>query len=211
MAKGSAALGHYQIRDVTSGLDTNADGDPEHDPKWIESVAKRRFPQQYDLTLRDATVRATVLDVGEVAQNPTAAGTNELRRISSMIPAIPRSSPRVRDAFIPLQEWEGLVLEVRADGGFVARLTDVAAQGQSVEEEAEFPATEINDDDRPLVVAGAIFRWTVGFLRSSAGTRKRTSQVVFRRLPQWTKNDLARADKQADELSGYFAHRGPEA
>ena len=86
---------------------------------------------------------------------------------------------------------------------FSARLIDLTARDRA-EEEAQFPMADVSDDDRPLVVAGAVFRWTIGLQRLPGGTKQRISQLVFRRLPMWTKTDIARADNLAAQWAQNF-------
>jgi hypothetical protein len=104
---------------------------------------------------------------------------------------------------VALQEWEGVVVEAYKDH-FVARLIDLTDRARSSDEEANFPATEVSDTDLPLVRAGAVFRWVIGYQKLPGGTKQRVSQIVFRRLPQWTKADITRADEIAAQLSMTF-------
>jgi hypothetical protein len=104
----------------------------------------------------------------------------------------------------PLQEWEGYVISVDPEQ-FTARLVDVTA-GQRVDEEvAEFPLSDLSDDNRVLLKEGAIFRWVIGYLRSPGGNKRRVSEVTFRRLPAWTKKDLESARSKATKLAREIA------
>ena len=101
--------------------------------------------------------------------------------------------------FHPLQEWEGYVVEISGDV-FTARLVDVAT-GEALEmEEADFPISDVEEKDRDLLKPGAIFRWSIGYIRRGS-TKIRASQIVFRRLPQWRAQDLDKARKHAEELA----------
>ncbi|MBP6806661.1 MAG: hypothetical protein KA125_00010 [Chromatiaceae bacterium] len=116
--------------------------------------------------------------------------------------ALSRFPPRqaqARSVLLPLQEWEGYVTEVRQDG-FTAQLVDLTADDRFPGEEADFAREDLSDTDLVLLREGAVFRWTIGYLKSPAGTKKRVSQIVFRRLPQWTKRDIAAADRNTDEF-----------
>ncbi len=110
--------------------------------------------------------------------------------------------PRTRQfvSFHPMQEWEGTVTEVDGDT-FTARLTDLTAGKSVAEEEADFLVDDITDDDRQLLVPGAIFRWAVGYQRSSGGSKKRVSHIVFRRLPMLTEKDAAEAKAEGARRS----------
>jgi hypothetical protein len=103
-----------------------------------------------------------------------------------------------------LQEWEGYVTDV-LQTTFVARLVDVTAGQHTASEEAEFPLDDVADGDRPLVKPGAVFRWTVGYIKSPGGSKKRMSQLVFRRLPQWTQRDLDDASIRARAIAKSIA------
>lgn len=83
---------------------------------------------------------------------------------------------------------------------FAATLIDVTARRKYEDEIAEFPISDVSDDDRDLLRAGAIFRWLIGYERLPSGTKRRVSSVVFRRLGEWSRNDLARAKQYAEEL-----------
>ena len=100
--------------------------------------------------------------------------------------------------FHALQEWEGYVLEKREDE-FTARLLDLTA-GSLHEEEATIPLEEIAEDDYIRVIPGSIFRWVIGYERSSSGTKRRVSQIVFRDLPAITKQDMFEAEQWARKV-----------
>lgn len=87
-----------------------------------------------------------------------------------------------------LQEWEGYVLRVD-DEEFEARLIDLTAGAAYEGEEATIPLQELSDHDARKLRVGAIFRWVIGYERTS-GSKKRVSQIVFRDLPAVTKSDL---------------------
>lgn len=112
----------------------------------------------------------------------------------------PAAAPTPRMSLQPLQEWEGYVTAIGSET-FSARLTDVTAGRHFEEETTEFPISDLSDDDRELLTLGAIFRWVIGYQRSAGGTKRRVSQVTFRRLPAWTRADLERAKKRSEELA----------
>jgi hypothetical protein len=99
----------------------------------------------------------------------------------------------------PLQSWEGVVLEVR-DKTFTVRLVDLT--GDRPEEEMELEKEELSDFDLELLEPGAIFYWRVGYRRQlPRGARERVSLVRFRRLPAWSKAELASARQRAEDLA----------
>jgi hypothetical protein len=96
---------------------------------------------------------------------------------------------------INLQEWEGRVTDISADT-FTAALLDITAREKSEAEEADFPLSDISDDDHELLKLGAIFRWVVGY-QKVGNTKERFSRIVFRRLPAWTKLEADAIEAEA--------------
>jgi hypothetical protein len=99
--------------------------------------------------------------------------------------------------FVPLQKWEGIVLQVFEDS-FFAQLVDLTSGG--VDEEAEFPVEEVSDADRSLIAPGAVFYWNIGYIDDISGQRTRASVIRFRRLPVWRSEELERAKRKAQHL-----------
>ena len=112
-------------------------------------------------------------------------------------------TPPPRVTLHVLQEWEGHILEIDGDD-VVAGLVDLTAGSSHDEEEAIIPLTEISDDDATALRVGGIFRWVIGYERSSSGAKKRVSRIVFRDLPEFTECDLQRAKKWAHETRRAF-------
>ena len=121
----------------------------------------------------------------------SADGAHQPKHIISL-----KTEPR-QSAFISLQKWEGVVLEVLSDS-FLTRLVDLTRTGP--DEEAEFPLDEISEEDRPLIRPGAIFYWNIGYHNSYSGQRTRTSIIRFRRLPAWTREEIEAAKQEAERL-----------
>ena len=109
-----------------------------------------------------------------------------------------RREPIVQNRFVPLQKWEGTVLQVLEDS-FFARLVDLTSSG--VDEEAEFPVEEVSDADRPLIMPGAVFYWNIGYIDNISGQRTRASVIRFRRLPVWRPEELERTERKAQHIS----------
>ncbi len=104
---------------------------------------------------------------------------------------LPPRPRRVSSAtFHALQEWEGYVLHIGKED-FEARLIDMTARATHEGEEATIPLQELSDHDAKKLCVGAIFRWVIGYERTTGGSRRRVSQIVFRDLPAVTKSDLA--------------------
>jgi hypothetical protein len=66
----------------------------------------------------------------------------------------------------------------------------------------ELEKQELSDFDLELLETGAIFYWTVGYrLKLPRGARERVSQIRFRRLPAWSRSEIAAAEERADRLA----------
>jgi hypothetical protein len=111
--------------------------------------------------------------------------------------------------FSPVQEWEGYVRAFGPDS-MSADLVDMTAHGKRITQQAEIPLEELSDIDREKLRIGAIFRWSIGYLRTPRGTKMRVSNIVFRDLPRWTQKDLREAREEAVELEQYFKSGRPE-
>lgn len=114
------------------------------------------------------------------------------------VPSIDQQSPRFRK----LQEYEGEVLSIRASD-FVARLTDLTDMG-APRLEATFSIDEVSPSDKPLMREGAVFYWVIGFKDYPNGQRKTEQFLRFRRLPIWSKRDIARLEARMDELKAFL-------
>jgi hypothetical protein len=107
--------------------------------------------------------------------------TENAASLLSLQPPKENAAPR-RLWLQSLQEWEGYVSEV-GEKTFRARLVDLTANQKFEDEVAEFAIEELSDDNAALLLEGAVFRWVIGYQRSESGTKRRVSEVVFRRLP----------------------------
>lgn len=119
--------------------------------------------------------------------------------ILSEIPFESHESPH-QEVFQALQEWEGFVQNIDNDT-FSARLLDITNK-ENPEEEGDFLIEDLRNDDIKMLKPGAVFSWVIGYVIKRDGTKRRSSDIVFRRLPQWTQNDITEADKEAKKLFG---------
>lgn len=103
--------------------------------------------------------------------------------------------------FAELESWVGVVLSVEEDA-FVAELQ--SNKPDTHPEEAEFGFDEVGDYDRDLVTEGSIFYWTIGYRQEGSGPRRRTSMLVFRRLPAYSASELVAARDRARALKREF-------
>ncbi len=104
--------------------------------------------------------------------------------------------------FKPLQQWEGLVTDVGPDS-FWAELIDLN-DSTKANEIAEILLAEISPSDRPLLVPGCIFYWSIGYDTSSGGQIRNTSEIRVRRNPIWSRLQLDRMKKAGHALFTEF-------
>lgn len=100
--------------------------------------------------------------------------------------------------FIVTQKWEGHVV-AQNDGVVKAIISDLTCPNNPPEE-IEFDIEEVSEADMGLVKIGAIFYWHIGYYDDINGQRSRSSSFRFRRLPAWSRLEIAQAKKEADEL-----------
>lgn len=101
---------------------------------------------------------------------------------------------------MPLQEWEGHVVEI-GDGDFTVSLVDITRGDKHVSKDAVIPLKELSQEDAANLSPGTIFRWIVGHEYSRNGKKKTVSHIVFRDLPRITDEDMDEARERAREYS----------
>lgn len=101
-----------------------------------------------------------------------------------------------------LAEWHGMVTEV-LDGTFVAELKGILGKDvKGAVEEAVIPIEEVREEDLPFLVPGALFRLTVNNVRRSEGkARRRFTDVTFRRMPAYRREELEEAAERGRALA----------
>ena len=176
-----SATATVQITDVQhAGSVADVDVVPE---TLVQRAIDSAFHHQANTaSAANATTASTVPT--EVAHGPNGG---RLAQVRSLPPPYRHRAPVA--TLHPVQEWEGYVVDIN-DTHFTARLVDLSARLVHEEEEAIIPLTELSDNDVGRMRDGSIFRWVIGYERSSSGTKKRVSQIVFRDLPAMTPSDL---------------------
>lgn len=176
----------------------------EHTLLSEEEETQEKFPyhaiiRQFEEKLPENQVSAYLVDpIPESYTGQLTGKETETLKEPGKPPVIPlRTAPVIRDKFLSLQKWEGIVLEVKEDS-FLARLIDLTEEGP--EEEVELPLEEVSEDDRKLVKPGAIFYWNIGYHDTSRGQRIRSSMIRFRRLPVWQKAEIDDTKRKAKRL-----------
>jgi len=112
------------------------------------------------------------------------------------ISPVPPLLSQARESFDVKQKWEGYVLEVRQET-FLARLVPLVGEGTDLE--AEIYLEEVDQEDQALVTPGAVFYWSIGYLKKPSGTY-RASLIRFRRLPPLSAKELRAARIQAQQF-----------
>lgn len=155
--------------------------------------------------LQSVPIPAESNDAGTAV--PTAAGT----AVPTAEEQRPRLPVRVRVPFFPpsntgvasdgisvLQQWQGTVSEVNGDEvtGVLRDWTDPTKP----DEEVTVSIQEFSPDDQPLLAAGTVFYWSIGY-RTRRGTRERVSSFQLRRTPAPSAAQRARAREDGAVLA----------
>ena len=111
--------------------------------------------------------------------------------------------------FKMLQQWEGVVSEI-GDEFFKAELLDLTDSSKP-REIVELPLEDFPDADRPLLVPGCVFYWTMGYLTTDSGQKSRTSDIRVRRNPKWSQHEIESIKKRGEELFQRFASAKDES
>jgi hypothetical protein len=116
---------------------------------------------------------------------------------------IPMRRAFPRGTFVPIEQWEGIVLAVE-DNSFSARLVN-KTNGRAPDEEGQFTFAQLSSpEDRELITPGAIFYFSIGYGESPSRQRRLSAFLRFRRLPAWTKTELAEVEAETSRLAALF-------
>lgn len=107
-----------------------------------------------------------------------------------------------KSRFEAIQKWDGHVVNIdKENKTFEARLTDSSVPRDADSETVEFLINDLTDDSLCLLKVGAVFVWSVGYHYDEYGTKRRSSDLVFRRMPVWTEKDFEESEQIADEIA----------
>ena len=163
---------------------------PEHESSTLEPVLKEyRVSSEYQLP-----ERPTESPDPQSEMNDSDERADILKQKDRVINLKPFAT--IRNRFIDLQKWEGIVLHV-SKNSFIGRLVDLTHDDQ--DSVAELSLEEVHHEDKPLLTSGAIFYWTIGY-KEDRGQRIRASMIRFRRLPAWQKGEIEAAKKDAQNI-----------
>jgi FixJ family two-component response regulator len=158
------------------------------------------------LVRQKSEATSTGLDIDVVNTTHSTAERKNVagRKIERLLNLPPHPVPLFfTTTFSPLQEWEGYVREIGPESISVD-LVDITANAKNITEQAKIPLVELSDADRQKLRIGGIFRWSIGYQRTTSGTKMRVSNIVFRDLPRWTQKDIREAREEAGKLEQYF-------
>ncbi len=101
-----------------------------------------------------------------------------------------------------LAEWDGCVTDIPENGFyFSATLKGKVGEGvEGVEEDATIPLGDVAEGDKDLLRLGNFFRLCVIQLILPSGQPRRYTDVVFRRMPAYRRDDLEKANERAREI-----------
>jgi hypothetical protein len=144
------------------------------------------------------------------AENGPVARNSSTEAETQGTSPVPHATPliRLRTSDIPhrrfevLQQFEGVVLSVREDE-FEAELSDMTDPTKAVEF-VDLPLSDISPADRPLLGAGCIFYWILGYEYRKGGQVTRVSEIRLRRSPPWSRRTLDEVRAKARETFGLF-------
>lgn len=135
---------------------------------------------------------------------PTAQNNESTKAIDPLIRLSAGQLPLRR--FKVLQQWEGIVTDVRIDS-FYADLLDLTDRTKP-REVAEISLDEIAEADHDLLLPGCVFYWIIGYQTSEGGTKERVSEIRVRRNPKWSQRAIDMANARAKKLYDQFKDNG---
>lgn len=127
-------------------------------------------------------------------------------RMSRIAPHIIRverlAKPKLGPLATVLQIWEGEVLHLNvASDTMTVKLID--RQGLVPAHTADVGLDWVVPQDLELVRPGAVFYWTI-YRETKRSTIKHAQEIRFRRLPNWTKRQVANVKDNASALLAKF-------
>lgn len=99
---------------------------------------------------------------------------------------------------VPIQIWEGTVVEVDTGQGIMHVLLD-AKMGDIPRHSGEIDLEWVSDQDKDLVVPGAVFYLTL--FKRTLPSVENTQELRFRRRPSWSSEQLRQIEQDAAVLS----------
>lgn len=149
--------------------------------------------------------KARVRNLLDGNEEPSDTSIASQRGASTQLFALRRTEefPRINPIqSVLLAEWNGCVNAVQTAGAyFSATLKGVVGEGVAGEEEdAVIPISDVSEWDMELLQPGNFFRLCVVHEVLPTGQPRRSTQVVFRRLPAFRQFDLDKANERGRDL-----------
>ena len=172
----------------------------------------------YARTMHSTSTASVFDDVFRTADAGTASNrannigfANKIRVEKSTVPLaqvaeLTGSAPEkrrseARPSSRPLAEWHGQVIRIE-DAVFIAELKGTHGTGVAGKlEQAVIPIEEVQPSDLGLLRPGAFFRLCVSYAVAPKGTQRRYTEVVFRRLPAYRREELEAAQRAGRDIA----------
>ena len=150
-------------------------------------------------------------------RHPSTAFEPEVRRTTYVVPEVDVSAamaPKLENSAARissvrehgsvsqlLAEWHGQVTRLGANT-FTAELKGRHGSGVAgSEDEAIIPLEDVREEDSELVRIGAFFRLCISYEVNSGGSKRRFTEVIFRRMPAYRREELAAAQERARDIT----------
>ena len=171
-----------RVRPEVTAAGTSALGENDFDALLPEAPKYRDFSTSTSIVTDEREHTATI---------------HQIERMSTRRLVRERSNSPAR-RFELLQQFEGVVTDLEGDT-FFAELRDLT-NPKSPREMAEIYFGEISEEDKPLVVPGAVFYWSIGYETTATRQLLRISEIKFRRTALWTRKKLAEIKDEAQKM-----------
>jgi len=118
-----------------------------------------------------------------------------IERRRAILPKVLHKKSISNSFYTELKEYNGIVSFIdNLEGKFIAKMTNVLDNDDLLQ--AKFNISDVRRDDQPLLRDGALFIWQIG-KEETDGTLRNISQLVFRRLPTWSRKIIEEAEQVA--------------
>ena len=124
--------------------------------------------------------------------------TNSQQLHRSFESPVPTPNTPISEDTIPIQIWEGTVLQVDNEAD-VMRVLLNAKMGQDPQHVANIELEWVPGQDKDLICPGAVFYLTL-FKRTKRGSIENSQELRFRRRPSWSSTQLGQIKKESSEL-----------
>lgn len=145
-----------------------------------------------------------------VSRGPTTAMNENNHLIGTAFVELPKTVRPIRkdslsvtiggEQKVWLQHWECVVLE-RIGEIVACELHDLTHESNATEY-ADVFVQQFNTYDVPLLVEGAVFYWSLGYLRKTKGQVINVSEFIVRRMPKLNRSQTGIISGKVDKLRG---------